>query len=129
MLAFEVFTGRAHPAGDEAAVTIHRRGLVSVNRAAHVALGEPEAVELLYDRDERVMGMRGVSGEVRHAYPLRRQRATSSLLVSGRAFTTCYGIPTDAAHRYRAQMLGDILAVDLKEGVRTCAQSMEGDAR
>jgi hypothetical protein len=129
MPVFEVFTGRAHPAGEEKAITIHRRGLVSVNRAAHVALGEPEAVELLYDRGERVMGLRGVSPEVQHAYPVRRQRATSSLLVSGRAFTRCYGIPTDAARRYRARMLGNVLAVDLKVGVRTGGQTAEGDVR
>jgi hypothetical protein len=127
MSGFEVFTGRVHPAGDEAAITIHRRGLVSVNRAAHAALGEPEAVELLYDRNEQLMAMRGVSAELRHAYPLRRQRASSSLLVSGRAFTRCYGIPTETACRYPARMLGDVLAVDLKEGVRTGGQLAEGD--
>ena len=110
MPVFEVFTGRAYPAGEEEVITIHRRGLLSVNRAAHIALGEPEAVELLYDWNERVMGLRAVSPEVQHAYPVRRQRATSSLLVSGRAFTTCYGIPTETARRYQARMLGDVLA-------------------
>jgi hypothetical protein len=129
MPVFEVFTGRAHPAGEEEVITIYRRGLVSVNRAAHKALGEPEAVELLYDRDERVMGMRGVSPDVQHAYPVRRQRATSSLLVSGRAFTRGYGIPTETARRYRAQMMGDVLAVDLKEGVTTGIQRVDAEAR
>ena len=129
MPAFEVFTGRARLSGEEA-ITIHRGGLVSVNRAAHVALGEPAAVELLYDRHEHVMGMRGASPEVPHAYPVRKQRASSSRLVSGGAFTRCYGIPTDTARRYRPRMLGDILTVDLKEaGISTGRRSAEGETQ
>jgi hypothetical protein len=116
---FEVFKGRASPVPREAALTIYPRGLFSVNRAARKALGEPEAVELLFDRTDRLIGLRGASAQVPHAYPLRTQAASSSVLVSGRAFARHYGISTDTARRYPATMMGDVLVVDVKEGIAT----------
>ena len=120
MPTFEVFMGRASPTPREAALAIYPRGLFSVNRAACRALGDPEAVELLFDRTEQLIGLRGVPAQVPHAYPLRTQASSSSVLVSGRAFTRHYQIRTDVARRYPATMIGDVLAVDLKEqGVTT----------
>jgi hypothetical protein len=129
MPEFEVFMGRTSPALREAALTIYPRGLFSVNRAAWNALGEPAAVELLFDRTERLIGLRGAPAQVPHAYPLRTQSASSSVLVSGRAFTRHFGISTDVARRYLAKMIGDVLAVDVKEqGVTTGRHAQEEEA-
>jgi hypothetical protein len=119
MSNFEVFMGRASPIPRDAALTIYPRGVFSINRAARKALGEPKAVELLFDRTERLIGLRGVSAQVPHAYPLRTQAASSSVLVSGRAFVRHYGISTEVARRYPAAMIGDVLTVDVKEGIAT----------
>jgi hypothetical protein len=129
MSNFEVFKGRASPTPREAALTIYPRGLFSVNRAAWNALGEPAAVELLFDRTERLIGLRGAPAQVPHAYPLRTQAASSSVLVSGRAFTRHYGIPTDVARRYPARMVGDVLAADVKEGTATGRHALGEEAR
>jgi len=126
---FEVFMGRASPIPRDAALTIYPRGLVSVNRAGCKALGEPEAVELLFDRTEQLIGLRAASPTVPHAYPLRTQTASSSVLVSGRAFTRYFGIPTDVARRFRAMMVGDVLAAHVKEGVATGRRASEGESR
>ena len=45
---FETFTRRMVPLVKKPTVTIQKRGTLSFNKAAQVALGEPEAVELLY---------------------------------------------------------------------------------
>jgi hypothetical protein len=79
-------------------------------------LGQPEAVELLFDRDEQVMGFRAVPKDVAHAYAVRAQKNASSHLVSGRAFNQYYGITADASRRFPASMVDDVLAIDLKEG-------------
>jgi len=50
-MAFEVFDKRQAPLGKAPAVTIQRRGLMSLNRAAYNMINEPSTVELLYDRD------------------------------------------------------------------------------
>ena len=62
------------------------------------------------------MGLRPVSADVPHAYRPRKQGASSSRIVAGQAFTQLFGIPIDTARRYPAEMVGDVLAVDLKEG-------------
>jgi hypothetical protein len=94
-----------------------------LNQDAYEALGRPEAVELLFDRDEQMMGFRSVPKSVSHAYAVRPQRNASSLLVSGRAFNQFYGIEIDEARRHPATMVGDVLAIDLKDGAAVRGRS------
>jgi hypothetical protein len=70
---FEVFTRRMIPLVKQPTVMLQKRGTMSFNKAAHVAMGSPEAVELLYDRAQKVIGIRPVAPELEHAYPMRPQ--------------------------------------------------------
>lgn len=117
MANFEVFTRRMVPLVKQPAVTIQKRGNMSVNRAAFVALGEPQAVELLYDPSEKIVGFRAVSAETEHAYPVRPQgqKEDGPYIVAGMAFTKYYGIDTSISRRWSASMQGDILCIDLKQ--------------
>lgn len=131
MPKFEVFTRRASPTGKGPFVTIQRKGILSMNREAYEAMGSPETVELLYDRDERIMGFRPVDPNVPHAYRARKQGASSSYLVAGQAFTHYYEIATDTARRYPATAIDGILVVDLKEPgvIATGPRVKDGEAR
>ena len=111
---WERFTKRGMPVAGQPFVTIQRKGLISLNRTAHDMLGKPEAVELLYDRDEKIIGLRRVDPSETFAYPVRTQ-ASSNFLIAGTAFTSYYGIDVSVARRYRAAMMDDVLAVDLKQ--------------
>lgn len=128
---FEVFNRRAAPVTTQPLVTIQKRGTMSFNRAAFEALGEPEAVELLFDRQERIVGFRPVGGDVPHAYRPRKQGRTYNYLVAGQAFTQHYGIETDTARRYPAAMLDGVLIVDLKADsvVATGPRAKDGGAQ
>ena len=112
---FEVFQRRAAPVVNQPFVTIQARGTMSLNRAAFEALGEPAAVELLYDRAERLVGFRPVDPTAPHAYQPRKQGKTANYIVSGTAFTQYFGIETGAARRYPAAMQDGVLVVDLKQ--------------
>ena len=112
---FEVFQRRSAPVVNQPLVTIQARGTMSFNRAAFEALGEPAAVELLYDRAERLMGFRPVDPAAPHAYQPRKQGRTANYIVAGTAFTQYFGIETGAARRYPAAMLEGALVVDLKQ--------------
>lgn len=115
-MGFETFTKRMVPLAKAPYVTIQKRGTMSFNAAANAALGNPEAVELLYDRDEKIMGVRKVDPTVEHAYPLRSPAQTDrSFILSGTAFTKFYGIETEVSVRRQAYMEGDILCIDLKQ--------------
>lgn len=88
---------------------------MSLNLAAYKALGAPDAVELLWDRDERRMGLRKVDRETDHAYLVRPLgKGNSTWLISGTAFMTHYGIETPVARRYLASVEEDMLVLDLK---------------
>lgn len=111
---FETFTKRLAPLVKKPAVTVQKRGTISMNKAAHAALGEPKAVELLYDANDKMVGFRGIDVTESHAYPLRTTPGESSFVLSGRAFTQYYKIPTEVSTRFEAFMDGDVLCVDLK---------------
>lgn len=111
---FEVFTRRSRPVVKQPSVAIQRRGNFSINRAAYELLGEPEAVELLFDRTERIMGMRPIDPSTPHAYPVRKQPNSASYLVAGNAFTQFYNIPIGTTRRFDAAVIDGVLAVDLK---------------
>src|SRR3954466_7596810 len=112
MANFEVFKGQ-RVVRNAPAVTLQRTGLVSLNRAAFEALGEPEAVELLFDRDHWVIGMRPTCLDCAYAHPVRKQSTGSGFVISGRGFTQHYGIPIERATRYPAELKDGILTVDL----------------
>ena len=115
-MPFETFKRQRAPVSPDPAITIQKRGTLSLNHAAYDALDSPEAVELLYDRDEHLIGLRKVDPSTHHAYVVRPLgRGGSNWLISGRSFTGYYGIPTETARRWAARMDDAMLVVDLKE--------------
>ncbi|WP_410666973.1 hypothetical protein [Amycolatopsis sp. cmx-4-68] len=117
-MPFEVFTQKMVPLARVPSVTIQKRGLMSMNRSAYALLGEPSAVELLYDSEAKVVGLRGVEESVPHAYPVRpqsRNHETGPLLVAATAFAQYYGLDTTVSKRWVPEMKDGILCIDLKE--------------
>jgi hypothetical protein len=112
---FEVFTQRSVPFGRRPYVTIQRRGTLALNDAAFDALGQPEAVELLYDAGRRIVGLNPVEPTVEHAYPVRSAGAnTYTRVIAGTAFTTHFGIPTEVSRRWPARLDDGVLCIDLR---------------
>jgi len=131
-MPFETFKRQRAPVSPDPSVTIQKRGTLSFNVPAYAALESPEAVELLFDREQRLVGIRKTEPDTDHAYLVRPLgRGGTNWLISGRAFTVYYGIPTDVARRWAAHLDGDMLVVDLKEpgsevrGNRPPGRSME----
>jgi hypothetical protein len=111
---FETFTKRLVPLENRPYVTIQKRGTISINQAAFDALGEPQAVELLYAPSERIVGLRAVPSSAEHAYPVRTAGPSGhSYLIAGTAFTKHYGIDTELSRRWPADVQDGLLAVDL----------------
>ncbi len=97
--------------------TLQARGVLSLNNAAFMALGEPEAVALLYDADEDAVALRKVEKTHQNAYPVRKQQKSQSYLVGLQGFTAYHGIPTLRARRFVARNYGDgIWGFALQEG-------------
>jgi len=119
-MAFEVFSKRSAGRMKQPTITIQKRGTLSVNAsgAAFLAGGEiPDKelpIELLFDRELNVLGLRRAQSEHVSVYNLRKQAKSDSFLLAGKAFTAYYGIATGEARRYVAKDFGDgILGAEL----------------
>ncbi len=115
-MPFETFKRQRAPATGEPAITIQKRGTFSLNLPAHSALEAPEAVELLYDRERRLVALRKVDPSTEHAYVVRPLgKGNSTWLISGMAFAAYYGIVTDIARRWIGRLEDGMLVIDLNE--------------
>jgi hypothetical protein len=114
-MPFEVFDKRNAPLAKSPSVTIQKRGVFSINRAAHRLIGEAETVELLFDRDNQIIALRP-SKSSPHAYAIRPQSARDSgqVILSATAFTQYYGLDTTVSRRWEPYEQDGMLCIDLK---------------
>lgn len=115
-MPFETFQKNRMPSKGQPAVTIQKRGALSLNNAAFEALGSPSFVELLYDREERLIGLRESDEATSHAYAVRGTGINQATrVVSGKAFLAYYDIPRETARRWIAEERDGMLVIDLKQ--------------
>jgi hypothetical protein len=77
--------------------------------------GNPTHVELLYDPDEQIIGLREVDPSKSHAYRVRRQGRSNSYIISAQGFLNYFDIMPKTSRRYVPKIIGDVLTIDLKE--------------
>lgn len=114
-MGFEVFDKRMAPLAKAPSVTIQKRGIFSINKAAHKLIGEPATVELLFDKDNQIVALR--ESDLPHAYAIRPQsqrRDTGQVILSATAFTQFYEIDTSISRRYKPYERDGMLCIDLK---------------
>lgn len=112
---WEEFDRRSAPSPRTPTVTIQRKGMLSLNRAAYDLLGGAKSVTLMYNRDRRAIGLRPCAPDNPRAYPVRIQGNGATYIVAGTAFSQRYGVDTSVARRYRPEKQGDLLVVDLNQ--------------
>jgi hypothetical protein len=114
-MGFEVFDKRMTPLAKAPSMTIQKRGVISLNKAAHDLIGNAETVELLYDRDRNVVALRPADDSAPHAYAVRSgsKNGPGQAIVSATAFTQHYGIDTTATRRWKPFTEDGMLCVDL----------------
>jgi len=114
-MPFEVFDKRNAPLAKSPSVTIQKRGIFSINKTAHKMIGEAETVELLFDKENQVIGLRPANMSP-NAYAIRPQsaRATGQAILSATAFTQYYDIDTSVSRRWEPSVKDGILCIDLK---------------
>jgi hypothetical protein len=116
-MPFEVFDKRMTPLAKAPSVTIQKRGVLSLNKAAHDLIDNAETVELLYDRKRTIMALRAADDSSPHAYAVRSgsTRGPGQAMVAATAFTAHYGIDTTATRRWKPFVEDGMLCVDLSE--------------
>jgi hypothetical protein len=76
--------------------------------------GAPDAVEILFDPTERMIGFRKAKSGAT-TYPVRKQGKSATYLITWTALMHQMRIDTSHARRSRARMIDDVLAIDLEE--------------
>ena len=112
---FQIFVNRAVPMTAQPFVTVQKRGMLSINIPAYTLLGSPAAVELMYDPQRRIIGVRGVDPGADHAYPLRTLagREDGPFVVSATAFLKHFQIMPTVSRRWSVTVRDGVLLVDL----------------
>lgn len=112
---FEVFDKRAATTNPNPMVTIQRGGHFSLNKAAYRAMGEPETVEILFSRANKVIGFRPVSPTSPRGFPVKPQGKSSptTFMIAGQAFAKHYELDVSTARRYGVEVKDSILLLNL----------------
>lgn len=93
------------------------KAVFSFNNAAHEALGNPEALELLYDLEVKAVGFRGAASKSDDSYKVRR--VGNQFQVSAQAFLDHYGIADEVADRVFEGKSEDKILFFLVDGEET----------
>lgn len=112
---FETFDKSRVAFSGEPHITIQKRGTITINAASFAALDEPNAVELLYDRADHILGLRTIAADVDHAAFVRRSTRSPSgpWVISAMAFIRHFEIDTEVARRWVAQLRNGVLCAQL----------------
>lgn len=123
---YERFSGSHAPSNKTPSVTIQKRGMLSLNRAAYDLLKRPQAVQLYFSANEQAIGITPSDPKAPDAILLRKQRGSASYIIAGMAFCKWYDIDTSVARRYEAIAEEGDLYVDLKQPAKvvTSASTM-----
>lgn len=99
----------------EMRVSLSPRGVFTLNQPTYDEMGKPEAVEFLYDRTERLIGLRPATKEIPHAYIIRKQKTNKSYLIGARPFCFHYKLNVENTVRFKEIKFTDgVLILDLK---------------
>src|SRR5918994_1701874 len=100
-MPFEVYDKRTSAITKDPFVTIQKGGNFSLNKSAVNLMGDPDAVELLYDPDEKVVGFRPAPSTNPRSFPVRLMgQNASTYMISGGAFTRHYDIDSTESRRF-----------------------------
>lgn len=111
-MAFEVFDKKSAPSSEVPIVTIQKKGILSLNAAAHQIIDGKNVVELLFDRDRRVMALRPADPSPR-TYKLRKAASGNQMLLSATAFMKVYDVDVTVTKRYQPFKEDGMLCLDL----------------
>ena len=101
---WSIFEGRAYgrSRSDELRVTLGQRHVFYLNKAAYEVLGRPTAVELRYDGNRRIIGMRRCDPRVRNAFTVKPHSTGNYRKIHAAAFCRHYRLRIEGTNLFDA---------------------------
>ncbi|MBK9530052.1 MAG: hypothetical protein IPO41_17480 [Acidobacteria bacterium] len=96
--------------------TINRKNTILINGNLHTRLGNPEAVKLLFDRVNSVIGIVAVPATMANSFPVTVPAAGRHRLIRATPFCRHFGISIDCTTYFRDPEIDEkgILRLNLK---------------
>ncbi len=116
MAKWIVFKQQGSRSASTKRVSLSVRGVITLNQLAYEELGSPQAVELLFDPEEKLIGLRPVEKSVRHGYRVRKQGKNNSYLIGAKAFCNFNSIEHSETKAFNeVAMDDDVMVLNLKQ--------------
>ena len=114
MAKWETFKFHGSRGVAERRVSLNTRGVFTLNQIAFDEIGNPVAVEMLYDREARLIGLKPSTLEVEYAVKVRQQGKNKSYLIGAKSFCQYYKLDVTDTIRFTDIDLEDgMLVLDL----------------
>lgn len=127
---WETFTLQGSRGVTEMRVSLNARGVFTLNQLAFDELGNPEAVELLFDRAEKLVGLKAVDKNLKHAIKVRKQGKNKSYLIGAKAFCKYYKIDVSKTVRFEdITMENGVMVLDTEKTVDVSAKQTKQNDR
>lgn len=111
---FDLFTDHFRRVTKAPTASIHSKGVIALNALCLQKMGEPQAVQMLYNAEQRVIALRPVPEGAPYSMPVRfPNRGSRSAVVSAKAFLDSYGIPSNKAIDLKVSFAGPIALLAL----------------
>ena len=84
------FPGRPHGRFERGGVrvTMSPRGVIYLNEKAWNLLGKPDAIEMMFDKTRRTIGLASTDPQVPEAFPVKPKKGMRGKIISASAFCT-----------------------------------------
>ena len=108
--------GPTRPENTDFAITINAKNILTFNKYARKILGDPEAVFLLFEKSESMIGLVPASLKDKDAFPMKPKGGGLNFTVHAAPFCRNFGIVIDKTERFDHPEMDDqgILRLDLK---------------
>lgn len=112
---FELFTEHRKHNASEPIITIHAKGVFALNGAALDRMGNPEAVELLFNAERRMVAMRPATPGRTSVVVRFPNKGSRSAVVSAKSFLDRCGVNTDKALSLDVEFVGPVALLTLPD--------------
>ena len=95
-------------------VTMNQKGVILLNNIAHESMGSPEAVVLLYDKTNGIIGLKPVDPGAPNAFPVKGKAKFQNRVIHCKPFFRHHEIETDRTLLFnKVETEEDVLLLDL----------------
>lgn len=111
---WEVFRGRPNGVRNAPRVTLQRDGALLMNELAYEQIGRPEAVELMFSKSRRRVGLRVVDAEQENAFRVTKRKRMKQWEIRASPFFVHHRIKSDRTMLFgRVEVADGVMALEV----------------